>query len=295
MKRNSTITLLLFVLLLMACNTTSIEKKDAQTGAISIENGLSCKEVNIEVNKIAEKRKTFKAGEAVVLAFNGIEGLTRVKGSTFPGISMLILKNGKDTVLSEPNLLNELKSGIDLAEIQLKASLFTDLPYQDNETYTAFVKIWDTKSDNSFEYELPFIIEENDLLKINAKDITYSSIYLWNNSKKEMVFNSYLNKVDNYVLMLEEIKGLKAIGGKVFPSISINLTDKDGVKILSDANLLSNFETTGIPEESFDKTKLPVALSFSDGVIYNPCTLEVIVSDLKSDKKMVITTELVVK
>lgn len=295
MKRIFTISLLFLTLIFSACNSNSNESKDAVTGAISIENGLSCKAINIKINEVAEKRSTFKVGESVVLAFNGIEGLTRVEGSAFPGISMLILKNGKDTILSEANLLNDLKSGIDLAEIQLKASLFTDVPYQNDENYTAYVKIWDTKSDKDFSYELPFKVEKNDLLKIEATTITYSNIYLWNNSKKEVVFNKNINKLDSYVLILEGIDGLKATEEKVFPSISIKMTDKDGVEILSNPNLLSSFEAIGLPAERLQNNKLPVALAFSDGVIYNPCQLEVVIKDLKSDGQVTIKTELVVK
>jgi hypothetical protein len=291
MKQIFTISLLFLTLIFNACNSTN-ESKDADTGAISTENGLSSKVINIQINDVAEKRSTFKVGESVVLAFNGIEGLTRVKGSAFPGISMLILKNGKDTILSEANLLNDLKNGIDLAEIQLKASLFTDVPHDEN--YTAYVRIWDTKSDKDFHYELPFKIEKNDLLKIDAKTITYSNIYLWNNSKKQVAFNKNINKLDSYVLILEGIDGLEATEGKVFPSISIRMTDKDGVEMLSNPNLLSSFEAIGLPAEKLQSSKLPVALVFSDGVIYNPCQLEVIVKDLKSDGQVTIKTELVV-
>ncbi|WP_034057588.1 hypothetical protein [Lacinutrix jangbogonensis] len=114
--------------------------------------------------------------------------MTKLEHKTYPGLSMYLVKNEKDTVLSESNLLKNLKNGTDLYPLQLQANFKTGLPYKNNEKYKIHVSIWDTKGDGKFTYELPFTIKENEFLNIENTGIEYSNIYLWNKTLKQTVF-----------------------------------------------------------------------------------------------------------
>jgi len=132
---------ILIALLLGSCEFHQSVDKDLVTGATSRGDGLGCEEVSIQINGKTERRSTFIFGEKVILVFNGINGLKRENDKTYPGLSMHIVKNEKDTVLSEANLLNNLTDGTHLSPLQLQANFVAALPYKNKEKYKAHVKI----------------------------------------------------------------------------------------------------------------------------------------------------------
>ena len=145
-----------------SCQFNQSVNTDLITGAYSRGDGIGIDDINIEINGKIEKRNEYVFGEKVNLIFNNINGLTKKENKTFPGLSMYIVKNEKDTVLSNPNLLKSLDNGTDLFPLQLRANFRTALPYQNEEKYKVFVNIWDKKGAGKVTYELPFTITEHD-------------------------------------------------------------------------------------------------------------------------------------
>lgn len=291
MQKIKKLSLLIVIITFSSCQFNQSVNKDLTTGAYSRGNGIGCDDVVIEINGEAEKRNEFVFGEKVNLVFNNISGLTNSDNKIYPGLSMYIVKNEKDTVFSNPNLLKNLNDGTDLFPLQLQANFRTALPYRNKEKYKVYVDIWDKKGNGKFTYELPFTIKENDLFNIENNGIEYSNIYLWDETINQPVFDNNVNSEHLFILILDDIEGLELSNEKVFPIFSIDLIDNNGNKIISNPNLLSDFENEGVSPKDL-KSQLTAKITFSEGEINNPCRLIAKLKDKNSSKEINITTEL---
>lgn len=291
MRKTRILSLLIAIITFSSCQFNQSVNTDLTTGAYSRGDGIGIDDIIIEINGEADNRNEFVFGEKVNLVFNNVSGLNNSDGKTFPELSMHIVKNEKDTVLSNPNLLKSLNNGTDLSPIQLQANFRTALPNQNNEKYKVFIEITDKKGDGKFNYELPFTIKENDLLDIKSNGIEYSTIYLWNETLKQPVFDNNVSSEHLFILILNDIQGLELTDEKVFPVFSLNLTDNDGNIILSNPNLLSAYEETGVNPKDL-KSQVTAKLTFTKGKINNPCRLNAKLKDKNSSKEINISTEL---
>lgn len=285
--------LLIALVLFSSCQFNQSVNTDLTTGAYSRGDGLGCDDVIIEINGNVEKRNEFVFGEKVKLLFNNISGLTKVDDKTYPELSIHIVKNDKDTLLSNLNLLKSLENGTDLFPLQLHAEFATNLPFDNGEKYKVYVEISDKKGDGKFNYELPFTIKDNGLLQIKNNGIEYSKIYLWNETLKQPVFDKNVSSEDLFILILDDIKGLELINGKAFPIFSIDITDNDGNKIISNPNLLSDFENEGVNQEDLAK-QLTAKITLLKVKVNNPCKLVAVLKDKNSSKEITIKTELII-
>ena len=291
MRKTRILSLLIAIITFSSCQFNQSVNTDLTTGAYSRGDGIGIDDIIIEINGEADNRNEFVFGEKVNLVFNNVSGLNNSDGKTFPELSMHIVKNEKDTVLSNPNLLKSLNNGTDLSPIQLQANFRTALPNQNNEKYKVFIEITDKKGDGKFNYELPFTIKENDLLDIKSNGIEYSTIYLWNETLKQPVFDNNVSSEHLFILILNDIQGLELTDEKVFPVFSLNLTDNDGNITLSNPNLLSAYEETGVNPKDL-KNQVTAKLTFTKGKINYPCRLNAKLKDKNSSKEINISTEL---
>lgn len=287
------IILLIMIGTLSSCQFNQSVNKDLITGAYSRGNGIGVDNIIIKVNGETDNRNEFVFAEKVNLIFNNVSGLTNLEGKTFPGLSMRIIKNEKDTILLNPNLLKSLNDGTEIKPLQLHANFVTALPHQNNEKYKLLIEIWDKKGDGKFNYELPFTIKQNNLLKITSNEIDYSTIYLWNETLKQPVFDNAMSFDHLFILILDGIQGLDIVDEKVFPIFSLDITDNEGYKLLSNPNLLSAYEKEGINPEDL-KSQITAKFSFSKGKISNPCRLTAKLKDKNSSKEINISTELTI-
>lgn len=291
MKKSRIFTLITLIATSNSCQFNQSVNKDLTTGAYSRGNGIGVDDITIEVNGETDNRNEFVFGEKVNLVFNNIYGLTNSNGKTFPELSMYVVKNEKDTVFSNSNLLKSLKNGTELSPLQLQANFRTALPNQNNEKYKVSVKITDKKGNGTFNYELPFTVKKNDLLDIKSNGIEYSTIYLWNETLKQPVFDSNISSEHLFILILNDIEGLDLTNEKVFPIFSLDLTDNNGNKILSNTNLLGAYEEVGVSPKNL-KNQVTAKLRFTKGTINNPCKLTAKLKDKNSLKEINISTEL---
>lgn len=285
--------LLIVIAAFSSCQFNQSVNKDLTTGAYAVGDGLGVEDIAIEIDGEIENRNEFVFGERVNLIFNNISGLTDIDGKTFPGLSMSIVKNGKDTVLYSPNILEHLNNGTDLSPLQLQANFATALANENNEKYTVFIEIWDRKGDGKLNYELPFTVKANDLLDIKNNGIEYSSIYLWDEILKQPVFDQNVSSENQYILIVNDLQGLELIDEKVFPIFSLAVTDNNGNKLLYNPNLLSAYEELGVDPENL-KSQLSAKLTFTQGKIFNPCRLVAKLKDKNSPKEITISAELTI-
>lgn len=295
MKRIKLLYLLVLTLAFSACEFHQSVNKDLTTGAYSRGNGIGCDEVKIQVHGKFENRNKFIYGEKVNLFFNNVSGLIKKNGKVYPGLSLFIVNNKKDTVMKHSDLFAEMKKGTGLSPLQLNAHFVSTLPCENNEKYKIFIKIWDKKGDGTFHYELPFSVEPNELLTIRSQNMDYSNIYLWDETEKLVVVNKKVSPENEFILIMDGLNGLEVIDNKVYPSFSIEIIDKKGNRILSNANILDKYKEDGLDSDTFINGQLPVIITFSPGQIYNPCKLKASLIDLNSDRRIEIEGELIVK
>jgi hypothetical protein len=283
------------MLFLTACDFRRSKSEDFVSGATTDGKGLSCNDIVMEINGKPERRKTFEYGEKLELIFNDFEGFNKKDGKCFPVLSALILKNEKDTALYSENLLDEFRDGTDLNPLQLNAFFLLAFPYQQNEKYELRIVIKDAIGDGVFTYNQPLVIQKNDLLSVSAEGYSYSNIYLWNMSNELSVFNKEISMKDQYALMLEGLQDPRRFGETVYPVLSIEIKDSQGVPILANENLLVTYQETGVLYEDVFMEKLPVTLSFNEGMVNNPCSLLLDLYEPGTNRKLEVRGELILE
>ncbi len=295
MKRIPFIGLLLIGWIFNSCEFNQSTHKDLTTGAYSKGDGIGCDDIVIQVNGANENRNQFVYGERVNFVFENVTGLKRKNGKVSPGLSLYVLDSKKDTVLSHFDLLADLKKGTDKFPLEINANFIAAFPRQDKENYTVFIKIWDKKGEGTFQYQMPFTVKKNKVLKVTSNAIDYTDIYLWDETKQLVVANKNVSLKSQLILLLEGLDGLEVIEKKVFPAMSIEIVDRNGNPIISNPNLLEEFGDEGVDYDVFKTSQLPITLTFSTSSVNNPCQLKVSFTDLKSDRRIDISGELVIK
>lgn len=286
--------LVVLAMTLYSCQFNKSVEKDLSTGAFSSGDGISSDKVLIEVNGKNDNRNDFTFGEKVNLIFENVEGFNKTDGKVFPGISIAIVKNEKDTLLGSADLLKDFGDGTELSQLKLNANFTATFPSKSGDTFKAYVKVYDKKGKGTFSYELPFTVKANDLLQIKNNGLAYSNIYLWNETLKQPVSDKNINANHLFILILDGVEGLEKTNDKVYPIFSIDLTGSKGDKIISSENILSNFEKEGIEAEKL-KEQVTAKISFTEGMFNNPCKLIAKLKDKNSTKEILIETELIIK
>ena len=146
------------LIVLSACNQSV--NKNLITGSYSRGDGLSCDNTYIHINGEQKNQNTFDLNSKIKVVFDEVTGLNKKEGKAYPGLSMQIVANEKDTIADFADLLADLKNGTDLQPLVLNASFITDPKYFDTtKKYKLHIKIWDKNGDGTFIYELPFTVK----------------------------------------------------------------------------------------------------------------------------------------
>ena len=288
--------ILLILLVLHACNFNKSFKKDLVTGSTYAADGLGSQDVEMKVNGQITSNNTFTFADKVEFIFNNIEGLKRKKGKVYPGMSLYVVKNGVDTLLRKDDLFIEYKDGTDLNPLKLEAYFSATLPCMNNETYRVFLKIWDKKGPGFITYEMPFKVKPSEVLSIETNDISYSNIYFWNDTEKKVVTDKNIDINDEFILIIEGLDGFDLIDGIAHPALEIEIVDMKGKYVLSEKNVLESVRESGVEFTELKDGQVPVTISFSRGLIDNPCQMKATLMDLKNPaKKIVVQAELVIE
>ncbi len=149
----------LILIVLSACNQSV--NKNLVTGAYSRGDGLTCEYTFIYINGEQKNQNTFTLDSDIKVVFEDLSGFNKKEGKTYPGLSMIIVADDKDTIADYPDLLADLKDGTGLNPLTLNASFTTVSNYFDTaKKYKLHVKIWDKKGKGTFVYELPFSVKK---------------------------------------------------------------------------------------------------------------------------------------
>lgn len=296
MKNNTfqtkSLAFLIAIIISSSCQLNESVNKDLKTGAYSRGEGIGVKDIVIMANGENVNSNEFEFGSRVNIMFQYVSGLNKSDGKAYPELSVQIVKNDKDTMISISNILTNSNNGIDSTPLQLTASFNAALPNQHGEKYKLFAEISDKKGDGKFSYELPFTVKKYDLFNIQSNGIDYSTIYLWDETLQQIVFDPYLHAEHLYYIILDGLEGLDVNhNGRIFPIFTVDITGNNGLKLFSNPNLLSSHDLIGVSPQEL-KDRLTAKLKFKKGQFYNPYKLTALIKDKNSPKMMTISTEL---
>jgi len=275
------------ILFLNACETgNNLNEKVTQ-------NGISVETIELKVNDTLEQRNIFTYGELVTFNFKNVQGLKREKGEVFPKCAIYIVTAKQDTI--ETNEQIYTGKGIFDDPLNLNIRLQAGLAQSYNEEYTLKVKITDAKSENNYHFEMPITIIENERFTIKANNISYKAIYLLDKTTNTVIIDNKVKKKDGVVILYEGIDGLQGDDIEyVYAGLSIKLTDNSGKVILENKNMLDTYEVLGFKKDDIAQ-RLPINIAFDDTSIENPVKLTATLFDLKSDRTLILETDLKVE
>jgi hypothetical protein len=128
--------------------------------------------------------------------------------------------------------------------------------------------------------------KEDEGLNIVTKDLSYSKIYLKDESNTE-IFNTTLTGENNYTLVFEGVEGFKMINDKIFPSLIIEFVDDNGVVLFTNNKEVEDLIVPGLGD-GVSKEHLPLNIMHPIGKLNNPCNLNARLKDLKSEKEILV-------
>jgi hypothetical protein len=278
-------------ILISACNFNHSESLDSVTGMSTKGDGLSSDEPFIEIEGVTVNRNSFSYGEKVWIMFNNVQGLERNNDRAHVGLSIKITNTLTNKVeVEEDDLFADRADGFEETPLLVKANFLAAFPYKDNEKYKIDVRIWDKDGTGEFTMSMPFTIHESELINVKSKQIEYSSVYLWNETKQIALVDNKIDMSDKLLIIFDGLKGFSEEGGSVYPTVSLELIDDAGTVIISEDNLLSDVVQSGVgPEELAGQ--LPLSVAFGRK-IKSPAHLKVIIADQISNERLILVSDL---
>jgi hypothetical protein len=278
------------LLLFISCKQESSIDLESGSSLKLKANGLSYKDVDLLINGEKGKLKVFDFGDELAIRLNDVEGLKRVNGACFPGVSMLVLNEQKDTVLFYDDLFAG-EEGEKENPIALIAKLKLADPIYSNKIHTMKLHFWDKKGNGTIDVEMEFSVKSNENIKVKARDLMYDEVYLVNPQNSDIIKNSYTDS-SVIVLNIEGLKGFKQTEeDKIFPCLSINVKNKKGEIVFESPNILQDYFETGIdPVAVNDRIFFSLDERFT--IPQNDLVIHAVLFDKLSDANLIIDVNL---
>ena len=154
--------------------------------------GLNCFGVNFKENNIELKTNVLKTDGDLEIEIVDIKGFTVINGNANAKFTMCVINSQNDTLLTFKKffLLNPNEKFNLLTNLKISV-----IPYLVvYEKYTILLKVDDSASEKYLSYSFPFNIKHNSFLKTSSEVLNFRSIYLWNETKKEIIHDNILLK-----------------------------------------------------------------------------------------------------
>lgn len=134
-------------LLAVGCKIKFGTTTDSATGMSITSDGLSYKEVVVNVGDARLESDEVKLGANVVLVYTGVKGFMRQNGRVFPGASMTVTGQDGTTIGDYRDLFaNYTAAGMDPGKAsRLTITLATGRPMVPGKSYFWKVRVWDKK------------------------------------------------------------------------------------------------------------------------------------------------------
>lgn len=282
------------ILIFYSCDFKKSAHKDLITGLSTTGDGLSCEEVSIIVNDKVEQRNTFTFGEIVAFKFSNIEGFNEQNGSVFPGMSISIRDEKNNSVLQNEDVYSSYPDGIKLSPIVLNAEMTLARPIHSGKNYNVLIKIWDKKGDGKFSAEMNFEVKPNEKISVSKNNCNYSEIYLFSEKSNIVITDNVIHFGENVFLIFEGVENFIEDEEKIYPGLSLNVSDNNNESILSSEDLFAEYSQDGIKADEF-KDRVSANFWFNGSEVNNPLSLEAKLWDKKSDKFILVKTSLMLE
>lgn len=257
---------------------------------VTTENGIQAENIILDVNGIEEDRNVFTYGELITLKFENVTGLQKENGLVFPKGSISVTNEQQDTIDRGINIFGD--EGMSDNPLNLPVQIQAGLAQSYNTQYTLHVNIEDAKGEGSLQMKMPITIIENERFNITTDSIQYNAIYLLDKTSNTVIVDNKVKQSDGVVILYEGIKGLTSDDiNYVYPGLSIQLVDNSGKVILENENMLDTYKVLGFKSRDIEQS-LPINIAFKDSPIENPVKLTATLFDLKSNRKLVLATDL---
>ncbi|MEN8928087.1 MAG: hypothetical protein ABF242_09580 [Flavobacteriales bacterium] len=278
---------LLIPIFIFSCEFNIPKKKDFLPETDYIEAGLAADNVWMIVNGEKENRNEIVFGERVEVIFNAVSGFQREEGIAYPGLKMVIVSASEsDTLFFSENVLADQMQGLEDDPLKLEAFFVNILPVGN---YKAYIKAFDIRSSAYLTYDMPFEVIKNDRISVVEFGLKRKNVYLWDETKGEIIADNIVTVDNKTSLVLEGLEGFKDFDSIVFPKFSVKLTDNKDNIIINEENILSQYEETGASIVAVTQ-QVSTFLNFERGELNNPYKLEATILDSKSGKKIDVVT-----
>jgi hypothetical protein len=279
------------ILVFYYCDFRKSAHKDLITGLSTVGEGLSCEDVSILSDNNVVQRNTFTFGEVITFKFNNIEGFNEENGNVFPGMSILIRDSENNIVLQNDDAYANYSEGINLSPLVLTAEATLARPIHSGKQYNLLIKIWDKKGNGKFSAEMSFDVKPNDKISVARNNCNYDEVYLFSEKNNKVITDNSIQFGDNVFLIFEGVKEFFEETERIYPGLSLIIKDSKDEVILSNEDLFSESEQTGIEAKDF-KDRVSANFWFNGSEVNNPLSLEAKLWDKKSDKFISVKTRL---
>ena len=292
MKKITFIILALTGLLFISCNNNSItqeewtklkenidEQNNSSDNTVKINskgNILSCNNIYLTLNGNTINNSEFIFGEKFQINFDNITGFNLIDGKFYPSLSIIILDKNNDTIFVTDDLYGN--NGFKTAQISLNAYLECADPMYSNNTYHAFINIWDKKGEGTFASDFEFSVKPTDKITTETNKLSYKEVYLYSKDSKKVIFDNKVNLYERVYIIFEGLDGFVVSDSLASVGMDLLATDINGDTVIYIPDFFPE------PIKAFDLFQASsVKLVFKDKKIKDPLNCNVFIWDKKSD------------
>ncbi len=266
------------------CEYNKSVNKDLLTGIIVKGNGISVEDTYLSIDDKKITRTNFIFGEKFFLNFDDIQGLKKENGRVFPGMKILVISSAGDTVVKSNDLFIEYdKKGISRSPLMLMPDITIGKPMKSGIEYTFNVYLWDKKGTGSLTSNFKFKVEANKNITVEKIKANCNEIYLFSKENNKVI-NNKLKSNETAYMNFEGITGFLITDGRVFPGLSVKLTDNKGHVLYNEKDLLES-GNDGFSAVDFED-KVFANINLSKNNYKGNFSFEVVLWDKKSDAKI---------
>jgi hypothetical protein len=288
------ISIVLVSLVLCSCKFSRNAGKDHVSGLTLKGEDLACEDIYISVDGQRTSRKSFIYGEVFFLNLSDVKGFAKENGNVFPGMKMHLISQEGDTVFQTGDLYSDYTEGMNYTPLLLTADLTIAAPIKSKESYTQIIDVWDKKGEGRLRTEFDFSVLENEKINVELSGVSHTEIYLFSQGKNRVITDNRIDFGDNIYIIAEGIEGFKEENGLVFPGLSLKAADSGKNEVFNYKDLFTEYTGTGIGASDF-ADRVSSHFKISGNGLTNPLHCEMTIWDKKSDARITITTDLILK
>jgi len=228
---------------------------------------LTYENLYLSVDGVGYVGKELPIGSDVELTFDQVEGYRLFRWRAFPQISMRVVekKRGGNVVLQYDNLLERYEDEglLERTAAVLTASLTIGKPLELGEKYVWEVEVTEGIGKGRITLKYDFeVVESVDLEDDYVEDIDTDFLYDSNGLEASSItleirgqtYSSYeLPETEQVDMVFSDVEGFKIVNEKIYPGLSILVTDQRGKVILENPDLFAKYSLIGISPRRADR------------------------------------------